>query len=389
MAANGHGRLRIAQVAPLHESVPPRLYGGTERIVSYLTEELVAAGHDVTLFASGDSRTSARLVAGCPRALRLANCADALAPHLAMIEHVARHARDFDVVHFHIDYLHFPVSSRERYRHVTTLHGRLDLPDIVPVFARFADLPMVSISEAQRAPLPDLAWQATVHHGFPGELYRFEPRPGDYLAFLGRVSPEKGLDQAIEIARRTGYRLRVAAKIDRADRDYYTRHIAAQLRQPHVEFLGEIGERGKQELLGGARALVFPINWPEPFGMVMVEAMACGTPVIAYRGGSVPEVLDHGVTGLICDGIDQAVAAVGRIHELSRAACRQTFEQRFTAARMASDYTAIYHRILQRRDSRVLRATGTHGEREDHGHHGARHDDPGGLLDPRDKLASR
>jgi glycosyltransferase involved in cell wall biosynthesis len=361
MATNGHGRLRIAQVAPLHESVPPRLYGGTERIVSYLTEELVAAGHDVTLFASGDSRTSARLVAGCARALRLANCADALAPHLAMVEHVARRAHDFDVVHFHIDYLHFPVSSRERYRHVTTLHGRLDLPDIAPVFARFADVPVVSISDAQRAPLRDIAWQATVHHGFPEALYRFEPRPGDYLAFLGRISPEKGIDRAIEIARRTGHRLRVAAKIDRVDRDYYTRHIAAQLHQPHVEFLGEIGERDKQELLGGARALVFPINWPEPFGMVMVEAMACGTPVIAYRCGSVREVIDHGVTGLICDGIDQAVAAVGRIGELSRAACRAAFEQRFTAARMASDYTAIYHRIVHCREPRAVQATGTHG----------------------------
>ena len=389
MATNGHGRLRIAQVAPLHESVPPELYGGTERIVSYLTEELVAAGHDVTLFASGDSRTSARLVAGCSRALRLANCADTLAPHLAMVEQVARRARDFDVVHFHIDYLHFPVSSRECYRHVTTLHGRLDLPDIAPVFTRFAELAVVSISDAQRMPLPDLAWQATVYHGFPEDLYRFEPRPGDYLAFLGRVSPEKGLDRAIEIARRTGYRLRVAAKIDRVDRDYYTRHIAAQLRQPHVEFLGEIGERDKQELLGGARALVFPINWPEPFGMVMVEAMACGTPVIAYRGGAVPEVLDHGVTGLICDSIDQAVAAVGRIHELSRAACREVFEQRFTAGRMASHYTAIYRQIMQYRELRGVRATGPHGERDDHGHHGTRHDDPGGLLDPRDKLASR
>lgn len=388
MPTNGHGRLRIAQVAPLHESVPPRLYGGTERIVSYLTEELVAAGHDVTLFASGDSQTSARLFAGCSRALRLANCADPLALHLAMVEHVARRARDFDVMHFHIDYLHFPVSSRARYHHLTTLHGRLDLPDIVPVFAQFADLPVVSISDAQRAPLPDLAWQATVPHGLPRDLYRFEPRRGDYLAFLGRVSPEKGLDHAIEIARRTGYRLRVAAKIDRVDRDYYTRHIAALLRQGHVEFLGEIGERDKQELLGGALALVFPINWPEPFGMVMVEAMACGTPVIAYGRGSVPEVIDDGVTGLVCDGVDRAVAAVGRIHELSRAACRRMFEQRFTAARMASDYTAVYHRMLQRRASRELRATGTQGERDDHGHDGTRHDDPRGLLDPRDQLAS-
>ncbi|HEX3758043.1 MAG TPA: glycosyltransferase family 4 protein [Kofleriaceae bacterium] len=377
MAINGHGRLRIAQVAPLHESVPPRLYGGTERIVSYLTEELVAAGHDVTLFASGDSQTSARLVAGCPRALRLAHCADTLAPHLAMVEQVARRARDFDLVHFHIDYLHFPVSSRERYRHVTTLHGRLDLPDIVPVFARFGDLPVVSISDAQREPLPDLGWQGTVYHGFPEPLYRFEPTPGDYLAFLGRISPEKGIDQAIEIARRTGHRLRVAAKIDRADRDYYTRYIAAQLRQPHVEFLGEIGERDKQELLGGALALLFPINWPEPFGMVMPEAMACGTPVIAYRGGAVPEVLDHGVSGFVCDGIDQAVEAVGRVHELSRTDCRRTFEHRFTAARMADDYAAIYRRLLQP------------GERDDHGHDGIQAGESRRLHDPRHQLASR
>jgi glycosyltransferase involved in cell wall biosynthesis len=374
MAPNGHGRLRIAQVAPLQESVPPRLYGGTERVVSYLTEELVSAGHDVTLFASGDSETSARLIAGCPRALRLARCSDTLALHLAMVEQVARRAREFDLVHWHIDYLHFPASRRESYHHVTTLHGRLDLADILPVFARFADLPVVSISDAQRAPLPDLAWQATVYHGFPERLYRYEPQRGDYLAFLGRISPEKRLDRAIEIARRTGYRLRVAAKIDRADRHSYDRHIAPLLRQPHVEYLGEIGEADKQALLGGALALVFPIDWPEPFGMVMAEAMACGTPVIAYRGGSVDEVIEDGVTGFVCDNLAQAVAAVHRVHELSRATCRRTFEQRFTAARMASDYTAIYRRIIA-------------GEELDDCNDG-RQSDPRRLLHPRDRLAS-
>lgn len=386
MATNGHGRLRIAQVAPLHESVPPQLYGGTERIVCYLTEELVARGHDVTLFASGDSQTSARLIAGCPRALRLANCSDSLALHLAMIEQVARRAREFDIVHFHVDYLHFPVSRRERYRHVTTLHGRLDLPEIRPMFTRFADLAVVSISDAQRAPLPYLAWQATVYHGFPRDLYRFEPRPGDYLAFLGRISPEKRLDRAIEIARRTGYRLRVAAKIDRADHDYYSRHIAPLLRQPHVEFLGEIGERDKQELLGGALALLFPIDWPEPFGMVMAEALACGTPVVAYRGGSVAEVIDHGVTGFVCADLAQAISAVGRIHELSRATCRRVFERRFTAERMASDYTAIYHRLAM--ELGELDALRQHGERDDHGHDRNHHGDSRGLLHPRDQLAS-
>jgi glycosyltransferase involved in cell wall biosynthesis len=376
MTTNGRGRLRIAQVAPLHESVPPRLYGGTERIVSYLTEELVAVGHDVTLFASGDSRTSARLIEGCPRALRLARHTDTLALHLAMVEQVARRQCDFDLVHWHIDYLHFPVSRRERYRHVTTLHGRLDIPDILPVFARFADLPVVSISDAQRAPLPDVAWQGTVHHGFPTQLYRYEPARGSYLAFLGRISPEKRLDRAIEIARRTGYRLRVAAKIDRVDRDYYLRDIAPLLRQPHVEYLGEIGEDDKQELLGGALALVFPIDWPEPFGMVMVEAMACGTPVIAYRGGSVAEVIDDGVTGFVCDDLAQAVSAVDRVHELSRAMCRRAFEQRFAAARMASDYTAIYRAI-----------TASEELGDDHSQDG-RHSDPRGLLHPRNQLAS-
>jgi glycosyltransferase involved in cell wall biosynthesis len=378
VSSNGHRLLRIAQVAPLHESVPPQLYGGTERIVAYLTDELVRAGHDVTLFASGDSHTRARLAAGCPRALRLADCSDALALHLAMIEQVAQRAREFDFIHFHVDYLHFPISRREGYPHVTTLHGRLDLPELAQVFSRFADMPVVSISDAQREPLPAVAWQGTVYHGFPRDLYHLEPNPGDYLAFLGRISPEKRLDRAIEIAGRAGYRLRIAAKIDRADRDYYTEHIAPLMRQPHVEYLGEIGERDKQELLGGALAMVFPIDWPEPFGMVMAESLACGTPVIAYHGGSVGEVIDDGVTGFICDDLDQAVAAVLRVHELSRRTCRRVFEQRFTAARMAGDYLAIYHRLVESREPRNHR---------EHRHDARDPTDARGLLHPRDQHA--
>jgi glycosyltransferase involved in cell wall biosynthesis len=344
------------------------MYGGTERIVSYLTEELVAAGHDVTLFASGDSLTSARLVPVCPRALRLAESYEAPAWHIMMIEQVARRSHEFDFVHFHIDYMHFPISVRESYSHVTTLHGRLDIPELIPLFETFADIPMVSISDAQRAPLRGVAWQGTVHHGFPDDLYRFEPRAGDYLAFLGRISPEKRLDRAIEIAGRAGYRLRVAAKVDRADRAYFVEVIEPLLRQPHVEYLGEIGERDKQALLGGALALLFPIDWPEPFGMVMAESLACGTPVIAFRCGSVPEVIDHGITGFICDDIDEAIAAVGRVPELSRETCRRMFEQRFTAARMMRDYVAIYRRILGHR-------------------HEGRDPATRGLLHPRDQHA--
>jgi glycosyltransferase involved in cell wall biosynthesis len=269
--------------------------------------------------------------------------------------------------------LHFPISLRERYAHLTTMHGRLDLPDLLPVYAAFADVPVVSISDAQRAPLPHIAWQGTVYHGLPEDLYHLEEHPGSpsdpYLAFLGRISPEKRPDRAIEIAGRAGVRLRIAAKVDRADRGYFSECIAPLLCQPHVEFLGEIDEHAKQELLGGALALVFPIDWPEPFGMVMVEAMACGTPVIASRCGSVPEVIDDGVTGFICDDLEQAVAAVARVPELSRATCRRMFEQRFTAARMTHDYVSIYRRVM------------------DANHAGRDHADPRGLLHPRDQHA--
>jgi len=342
-------KLRIAQVAPLYESVPPRLYGGTERVVAYLTEELVRQGHEVTLFASGDSRTSARLVAPCACALRLdPQARDALAQHLVMIEEVFRQADDFDVVHFHVDYLHFPVSSRQQVPHLTTLHGRLDLPDLAPLYQTFPEMPVVSISNAQRKPLPWLNWQATVYHGLPENLYGCQEEPEDYLAFLGRISAEKRLDLAIEIARRSGLPLRIAAKVDRADADYFEEVIRPLLRQPGVEFLGEVGEQDKATFLGRARALLFPIDWPEPFGLVLIEAMACGTPVIAFRRGSVPEVLDPGETGFICASVEEAVAAVGRLPEISRRGCRRVFDRRFTAARMARDYVSLYRSRLER-----------------------------------------
>jgi len=341
--------MRIAQVAPLHESVPPALYGGTERVVHYLTEELVRLGHEVTLFASGDSRTSAVLEPACPRALRLdPGCVDRLAHHVAQLEQVFRRADDFDLVHFHTDYLHFPVSARQQVPHVTTLHGRLDLPDLPALYRLFDREPLVSISNAQRAPLPWVDWRATVYHGLPVEPIRPGEGRGGYLAFLGRISPEKRVDRAIEIARRSGWRLKVAAKIDAADRAYYAREIAGRMRQPHVDYLGEIGEAERVQFLGDAAALLFPIDWPEPFGLVMIEAMACGTPVIAYAHGSVPEIVEPGVNGFVCRDLDQAVAAVQALPTLSRAACRAAFERRFSAARMADDYLRVYRDVIAR-----------------------------------------
>ena len=338
--------MRIAQVAPLSESVPPQLYGGTERVVAYLTDELVRQGHDVTLFASGDSKTSAQLVPICPRAQRLSgDCRDPIAEHMLMIERVAQRAEEFDVIHFHTAPLHFSVARRLPVPHVTTLHGRLDLPELGPLFQEFRDLPVVSISDAQRAPLPRAGWVATVYHGLPTDRLRFSERPGDYLAFLGRISPEKRVDRAIQIAVACGQRLRIAAKVDPADREYFEREIRPMLDHPLVEYIGEIGEADKSAFLGGARALLFPIDWPEPFGLVMIEAMACGTPVVAFRGGSVPEVLDDGVTGFIVESIDEAVEAVGRIDTLDRRTCRATFERRFSVARMAEDYLRVYEQL--------------------------------------------
>ncbi|HKZ73515.1 MAG TPA: glycosyltransferase family 4 protein, partial [Steroidobacteraceae bacterium] len=306
--------LRIAQVAPLFESVPPRLYGGTERIVSYLTEELVRMGHRVTLFASGDSKTSAELVPMCGVATRLdPQQPDELALHVLMMERVFARATQFDVIHLHADSLALPLARRHATPCVLTLHGRLDRPGIDALLREFAELPLVSISQAQRAPLAWANWASTVHHGLPVEVYRFVERPRGYLAFLGRISPEKGVDQAIEIARRVRMPLRIAAKIDRGDLDYFKARIEPLFADPLVEFIGEIGEADKNEFLGRATALLFPIDWPEPFGMVMIEAMACGTPVIAYRRGSVPEVVDDGVTGFVVEDVESAARAVERV----------------------------------------------------------------------------
>ena len=339
------GTLRIAQVAPLSESVPPQLYGGTERVVATLTDELVRQGHDVTLFASGDSRTEATLVAPVPKALRLAKSADPLAHHLLLVEQIIQRADEFDVIHFHIAPLHFSMARRLATPHVTTLHGRLDLPDIVTLYGEFSDLPMISVSDAQREPVPNQNWVGTVYHGLPNRELQFSAGAGTYLAFLGRISPEKRLDRAIAIAKACRVPLRIAAKVDPVDQVYFEREIKPLLADPLIEYLGEISERDKGAFLGGAMALLFPIDWPEPFGLVMIESLACGTPVVAIRGGSVPEVLEHGVTGFICADVDEAIDATKRIDTLDRRTCRRAFERRFSAARMAEEYSRLYLRI--------------------------------------------
>ena len=339
--------MRIAQIAPLTEAVPPRLYGGTERIVSFLTEELVAMGHDVTLFATGDARTDAALVPIVPRALRLdASVRDHNAPTVLLLETVLRRAAEFDVLHFHLDYLPFPLFSRQPVPWLTTLHGRLDLPELVPVFDAFPGAPVVTISDHQRGPLPRASWAGTVLHGLPRDL--LTPQPGivpDYLAFLGRICPEKRPDRAIRIAALAGMKLRIAAKVDRVDEEYFAREIRPLLDLPNVEFIGEISDREKPAFLSGAKALLLPIDWPEPFGLVMIEAMACGTPVIAYPAGSVPEVVEHGLTGFIVRDEAEAAAAARRLDELPRDAVRRRFEERFTARRMAEDYVALYRNL--------------------------------------------
>lgn len=349
--------MRIAQVAPLYESVPPRLYGGTERVVSHLTEELVKMGHDVTLFASGDSETAAKLVATRSVALRVPDAQngavahDFVAPHILQLAHVMQHANEFDVVHYHNGYLHFPMSGLLGVPHVTTMHGRLDLPELKPLLGAFRDVPLVSISNHQRQPVESARWAATVYHGLPENLYSIGMGRGNYLAFLGRISPEKRVDRAIHVAERVGMELRIAAKVDDADRRYYEERIRPMLQHSRVRFIGEIGESEKGQFLGDARALLFPIEWPEPFGLVMVEAMACGTPVIAFRRGSVPEILTDGETGFIVDSVDGAVAAVERLDTLNRAHCRRTFEARFLARRMAQEYLAVYKQLTWERDA--------------------------------------
>ena len=347
-------RLRIAQVAPLVESVPPRHYGGTERIVAYLTEELVRSGHRVTLFASGDSVTSAELVPVTRRSFRKNKRAtDYLSREVLLMDHVMQRAGEFDVIHFHTGSLHYLISRHLRVPHVTTLHGRLDTLEFLRLYERFRDMPMISISNAQRTPWPCANWQGTIYHGLPQDLFRFHPEPGNYLAFLGRASPEKRVDRAIEIAKRVGMPLKIAAKVDRADRRYFKREIEPLLKDPHIEWLGEISDKDKDEFLGNAYALLFPIDWPEPFGLVMIESMACGTPVIAYACGSVPEVMDDGVTGFVVNDIEQAVEATRRVRDLSRAKCREIFEKRFAASRMANDYINVYTRLADSRMRRV------------------------------------
>jgi glycosyltransferase involved in cell wall biosynthesis len=336
--------MKIAQVAPLMESVPPKAYGGTERVVSYLTEALVALGHDVTLFASGDSRTCARLMPVVPRSLRLdPGRPDWLMWHTVMLDQVFEQAPEFDVVHFHVDFQHYPLVRRCPTPCLTTLHGRLDLPDLLPLHRHFREQALVSISQNQRKPLGDVCrWIATVHHGVPEHLYRYHEAPGGYFAFVGRISPEKRVDRAIQVALATGVKLRIAAKVDRVDEAYFQREIAPLLDHPLVEYVGEIEESQKDDFIGNARALLFPIDWPEPFGLVMIEALACGTPVIAWRCGSVPEVVEHGRTGFIVEDTGQAIEAARRIGDIDRGACRRTYERRFTARRMAERYIEVY-----------------------------------------------
>lgn len=368
--------LRIAQIAPLIESVPPRLYGGTERIVSYLTEELVAMGHDVTLFASGDSITSAKLTPICHLALRLNPAiVDQIPYYMLLLKEVRRRAREFDILHFHIDQFHFPLFSGQAARTLTTLHGRQDLPDLQALYRGFPEMPLVSISQSQRKPIPEGNFAGTVLHGIPENLLPANLHPrGGYLAFLGRVSDEKGVDRAIEIATAVGMPLKIAAKVDKQDEAYFAR-IQPLLQCGGVEFIGEIDERRKAAFLGNARALLFPIRWPEPFGVVMIEAMSCGTPVLAFREGSVPEVIDDGVTGFIVESMPEAVCKMGALLNLDRGRVRRRFEARFTARRMAQDYVRIYQERLALKGNASL-GEGARSSSID----GLRVDEPSGLV---------
>lgn len=345
--------MKIAQISPLYESVPPKLYGGTERVVHFITEELVSQGHDVTLFASGDSLTSARLVPVTSRSLRLDDgCVDQIAPHFTMMEMVEREAYKFDIIHNHIDYFFYPYIKKMNGRILTTLHGRLDIPELQPLYKEYYQVPVVSISDSQRLPLPFANWQGTVYHGLPLNLFELRPQPGNYLVFLGRISPEKRVDRAIDIAIRAGIPIKIAAKISVVDRDYYEAKIKKLLDHPLVEMLGEIGDREKQDVLGGALGLIYAIDWPEPFGLAMIEAMACGTPVIAYKNGSVPEVVDDGITGFIVNSREEAVEAVKKLPDLDRRKCRRVFETRFSSKRMVNDYLALYESLIKSGDGR-------------------------------------
>jgi glycosyltransferase involved in cell wall biosynthesis len=340
--------MRIAQIAPSYERVPPKLYGGTERMVSFITEELVQRGHDVTLFASGDSQTSARLASYCDKALRLSGKPELAASlHVAMLAEVYEMGRErFDLIHSHIDYWTFPFSRVTGIPTVSTMHGRMDIQDLHLIYRRFPEAALVSISNSQRLPLADLNWVDTIYHGLPRDLLKFNAQPGHYLAFIGRVAPEKRPDLAIEIARRSGVPLKIAAKVDRADREYFETTIKPLIQGPHVEFIGEINDADKSEFLGGARALLFPIDWPEPFGLAMIEALACGTPVIARPCGSVPEVMKPGISGFVASELDELVAAVHEIDSIPRAQCRRYFEERFTSDKMIDRYERVYERLI-------------------------------------------
>jgi glycosyltransferase involved in cell wall biosynthesis len=353
--------MRIGQIAPLTESVPPKLYGGTERVVSFLTEELIKLGHDVTLFASGDSVTAAELIAVHPRALRLdGRVRDPWAVHLLMMEHVFRQAERFDILHFHLDYWSFPLFVHQKTPFLSTLHGRLDLPELWPIYRTYPQVPIVSVSNAQRRPMPWANWAATIHHGIPKTLLTPEAVSPTYLAFLGRIAPEKGVERAIEIARRAGMCLRIAAKVDPVDRRYYEEAIRPLLKSPRVEYLGEISDGEKAAFLSGALGLLFPGDWPEPFGLAMIEAMACGTPVLALEHGSVEEVVEHGLTGFVVQDVEEAVRSVEELAGLSRAAVRRRFEERFTVSRMVKEYLNVYTRILRPAVSvKEMEATGT------------------------------
>lgn len=349
--------MKIAQIAPLVESVPPTLYGGTERVVSWLTEELVAQGHEVTLFASGDSQTAAKLVPIVPRGLRLDGIHDSTPYNMRMLDQVAARQDEFDVLHFHIDFFQSPLFRGMAHKTLTTLHGRQDLPELPDIYRAFPHMPLVSISNHQRLPVPPVNWMGTVYHGLPNTLLKEGRGEGGYLAFLGRICPDKGILAAIEIARRAGMTLKVAAKVDPADQAYYDEQVAPVLaHSPHVEFIGEINDARKPEFLGNARALLFPICWPEPFGLVMIESMACGTPVIAFNCGSVPEIMENGMTGYVVDDVDQAVVAVGKLDALFRPSIRSRFEERFSVAAMARDYVRIYHQLATSGDVTAVAA---------------------------------
>jgi len=347
--------MRIAQISPLYESVPPKLYGGTERVVHYITEELVRQGHEVTLFASGDSSCSCRLVSPIKKSTRLnSSNRDELVNHFTMMEMVEKEAANFDIIHYHLDYLTFPIIRRSPSVHVSTLHGRLDLPELQPLYTEYSDIPIISISNSQRKPVYFANWKGTVYHGLPLDLYKFNPQGGQYLTFLGRISPEKRLDRAIAIAKKASIPLKIAAKVDKADKEYFEARIRHLLDHPLIEFIGEIGDHEKEEFLGKSLGLLYPIDWPEPFGLAMIEAMACGTPVIAYNNGSVPEIINEGTTGYIVNSIDEAARAVRKLPETDRKRTRAVFEKRFSAERMIKDYIGIYESMLK---DRVIKST--------------------------------